>query len=132
MFCTKAILDLKGKNKSIIVRMSDLNGSPQMDLVAWLHLMINYAWLNPVHARSPFPDPPILRQTPACIFQLREGAHLRWVNPMTAEAVLPEKALNVCEDGAEFRCHVDLKMGEHYLGRATLTVVNEDRGQNQV
>ena len=78
--------------------------------------------------------PFILRQTPACIFQLREGAHLRWVNPMTAEAVLPEKALNVvCEDGgAEFRCHVDLKMGEHFLGRATLTVDNEDRDRNQV
>ena len=30
-----------------------------------------------------------------------------------------------------FCCHVDLKMGERYLGRATLTVDEDDEGQNQ-
>ena len=136
IFCTKAIaiFDLRGKNKihnPADVRFERLLTTGFGCLVASHDVLCIAKSLT-----CPVPNPPILPsvrvQTPACIFQLREGAHLRWVNPMTAEAVLPEKALNVCEDGAELRCHVDLKMGEHYLGRATLTVDNEDRGQNQV
>ena len=48
-------------------------------------------------------DPQSIRQTPACIFQLREGVHLRWVNEMTAEALLPEKAFNVCQRDKDAR-----------------------------